>query len=142
MHELALGKDFPIKLIPLIKQARQSIDIIVYDWRWYADQVGSINQKFNQEIGAASRRGVKVRALLNSEQIIAPLRVFDIEARRIPSGKQLHTKLMVIDRKISILGSHNYTKNAFSINFEASIIIEDEQTAQEFTTYFENLFII
>ena len=142
MQDIALGREFPHKVIPLIKEAKRSIDIIAYDWRWYPDQVGSINQKFNQAIGAAARAGVAVRALLNSEKIVQELGVFGIKARRIPSGKTLHTKLILIDDSISVMGSHNLTISAFMVNFEASIITKDEKIALVLKKYFENLYII
>ena len=140
-NEIALGREFPHKIIPLIKDAQKSIDIIAYDWRWYPDQTGSQNTKFNQAIIAKARANLKVRALLNSDRLVQILAPFGIEARRIPSGKTLHTKLMIIDDRISIIGSHNYTTSAFMVNFEASIIIDNEETAQEFKKYFEVLFI-
>ena len=51
-----IGKEFGPKVIPLIKQARKSIDIIVFDWRWYPDQIGSAIQRFNNAIITASKK--------------------------------------------------------------------------------------
>jgi len=52
---LLIGKEFPTKVIPLIREATKSIDIIVFDWRWYPDQIGSTIQQFNHEIIKAAR---------------------------------------------------------------------------------------
>jgi len=48
---------------------------------------------------------------------------------------------MIIDGKIAILGSHNYTKNAFNLNHEVSIITRDKTDIEELQVYFNNLFI-
>jgi len=138
--DLALGKQFPVKVIPLIQSAKKSIDIIVYDWRWYGDGNGSKVQEFNRAIVARARAGVRVRALVNSDKIKSPLEPLGVKVKKCISSKLLHTKLMIIDEEISILGSHNYTINAFFVNNEASVIIHDRETATKFSEYFSNLY--
>jgi len=136
---LIIGNEFSKKVIPLIEQAKSSIFIIVYDWRWYPDQIGSAIQKFNNAIIASSRKGKKVKVITNRPYINKILLQLDIKTKKIHSKKTLHTKLMIIDNKIAILGSHNYTMNAFTINHEISIILQDEQIVKRLILYFENL---
>jgi phosphatidylserine/phosphatidylglycerophosphate/cardiolipin synthase-like enzyme len=136
---IIIGKEFADKVIELIKQSKNSIDIIVYDWKWYPDQIGSNIQKFNNEIINAVKRNKRVRVITNSEKTIKILEKCGVEAKRWASKKNLHTKLMIIDNEIVILGSHNYTMNAFNINYEVSIIIEDEKISERLKTYFQNL---
>lgn len=134
-----IGNEFADKVIPLIKNSKKSIDIIVYDWRWYPNQIGSAIQRFNNEIVAGRKRGKKIRVITNSLHVIGTLKTQNFEARGKVSSKTLHTKLMIIDGKIVILGSHNYTMNAFTINHEVSVIIEDEKVVERLKLYFENL---
>lgn len=141
MPEIAIGKEFPLKVIPLIKNARKTIDIIVYDWRWYPNQVGLNVQKLNNTIILKAKEKIKIRVLINNDKIINILKENGIETKKLNSGKTLHTKLMIIDGKYTIIGSHNYTQNAFNLNHEASIINDDPETAKKFTEYFNNLFI-
>jgi phosphatidylserine/phosphatidylglycerophosphate/cardiolipin synthase-like enzyme len=47
---------------------------------------------------------------------------------------------MVIDNEIVIIGSHNYTQAAFTMNLELSAILWPAPDAREFTYFFENLF--
>lgn len=137
--ETIIGKEFSQKVIPLIGQSKKSIDIIVYDWRWYPDQIGSAIQKFNNAIINSARKGRKVRVITNRPYVNKILSQLNIEVKKIPSKKTLHTKLMIINNKTAILGSHNYTMNAFTINFEVSVIIQDEVIVKRLKTYFENL---
>lgn len=137
--ELIKGKEFAEKVIPLIEQSKKSIDIIVFDWKWYPDQIGSKIQRFNNAIVNASRKNKKVRAIINSSQINNILSQCNIKTKGLFSKKILHTKLMIIDNEIAILGSHNYTMNAFSVNYEISIIIRDKEVVQRLKKYFENL---
>ena len=137
--ETIIGKEFPEKVIPLIKNAKHSIDIIVYEWRWYPNQPGSTIQKFNNSLIDAVRKSKKMRIITNSYQILKLLEGIKIKTKNLHSKRLLHTKLMIIDNKIAILGSHNYTMNAFNINHEVSVIIQEEQVVKRLKTYFENL---
>ena len=125
----------------MTKQAKQSIDIIVFDWGWYPDEIGEPIQKFNNAIYNANKHGVKVRALVQKRLIHAILSNCNIESKLLQSNKLLHIKLMIIDGKTAILGSHNYTKNAFNMNHEVSVITRDEKSVEILKTYFKNLFI-
>jgi len=137
--DLIIGKEFPEKVIPLIEQAKKSIFIIVYDWRWYPDQIGSTIQKFNNAIIIASRKNKKVKVITNRPYVNEILPQLNIRIKKPHSKRALHTKLMIIDGKTAILGSHNYTMNAFTINHEVSVILQDEQIVNRLSLYFENL---
>lgn len=136
---IIIGKEFPGKVIPLIEQTQNSIFIIVYDWRWYPDQTGTMIQKFNNAIIASARKGKKIRVITNYHYVDKILSRLNVEVKQISSKRTIHTKLMIIDNKTAILGSHNYTMNAFTINHEVSVILEDEQAVKRLSLYFENL---
>jgi phosphatidylserine/phosphatidylglycerophosphate/cardiolipin synthase-like enzyme len=138
--ETIIGREFSKKVRPLIKKARNTIDIIVYDWRWYPNEIGSEIQLFNYEIVRALQRKVRLRVLLNNKSIETILKKEGAKVQTIRSGKNLHSKLMIIDESIVIMGSHNYTKNAFELNHETSIIIDNKEAIQNFQKYFNDLF--
>jgi len=139
-NEILISREYPKRVIPLIKNAKKSIDIIVFDWGWYPDEIGEPIQIFNNAIFNANKHGVKVRAIVQKRLISAILRNLGIKAKTLHSNKLLHIKLMIIDGEIAILGSHNYTKNAFNVNHEVSIMIKDEKSILELEEYFNNLF--
>lgn len=134
-----IGKEFSEKVIPLIDQTKKSIDIIVYDWRWYPDQIGSAIQKFNNAIIRVKKKNIRVRVITNSQHIINLLSQNKVQAKKLLSSKTVHAKLMIIDSKTAILGSHNYTMNAFTVNYEVSVIIQDEKCVKRLEIFFKNL---
>lgn len=136
-----IGPQYPTKVIPLIENARWEILIVVYDWRWYPDDPGATIQIFNQKIIWKAQRGVKVRAILNNFDTARILNENNIDARVKNFNKLLHTKLLLIDENISVLGSHNLTKNAFERNLECSVIIDNEEVNKIYREYFENIWI-
>lgn len=138
--ESIIGSEFPKKVIPLIDNARISIDIVVYDWRWYAQDIGAPVQLFNQSIVRAVRRGVVVRAVLNNNQVMAILSGVGVRCKKLDTSRLVHAKIMIIDNDIVITGSHNYTQNAFQTNYELSTILRSPETIGEYTGFFTTLF--
>lgn len=134
-----IGAAFCGAVIPLIEAANFSIRIIIFDWRWYPSELGSPVMQFNQAILKAARNGVHVKAMVNNDEVLATLKRNGVDASRIHSKKLLHTKMMVIDDDILIIGSHNYTQSAFSMNMEVSAICKLTAPINEFTNYFDNL---
>lgn len=138
--QTAISREFSKKVIPIIDNAKKSVCIMVYEWLWYPDQIGSTIQLFNNSIIRAKQRGVEVKAVVWKREISDLLNKAGIKAKWIGQSKLLHVKLMIIDDKIVIIGSHNYTKNAFDINFEASVIISDQKTAETLRQFFDGFF--
>lgn len=50
----------------------------------------------------------------------------------------LHAKTVVVDGKVSSIGSANMDVRSFSLNYEANVFIYDEETAKEMMLLFEN----
>jgi phosphatidylserine/phosphatidylglycerophosphate/cardiolipin synthase-like enzyme len=135
-----IGKEYPEKVIPLIDEAKKNIDIIVYDWRWYPGNPGFNVQQFNMSIIRAVKRGVFVRAIVNEGSLLPILIENGIKARVVRNKRTLHAKFLCIDSKTLIIGSHNFTKNAFNFNLEVSVIGEIPEATTRFAELFENLY--
>jgi len=135
-----ISKDFPKMVIPLIDNALHSIDIVVFDWRFYKHDPGSPVSLFNQSISRACSRGVSVRCLVQNEGVVNNLLKLGCNARMLNTKKVLHTKLLIIDKVGVIIGSHNYTQHAFSSNEEASIFVIMKDENNGLMQYFNNLF--
>jgi phosphatidylserine/phosphatidylglycerophosphate/cardiolipin synthase-like enzyme len=137
-----VGADFPKVVIPLIDEAKQSIDIVVYDWRWYMDDPGGTVQRFNSALVRACKRGVIVRAVLNSSDILPILNECGIEARKMREKRCVHGKMLIIDKEKLVIGSHNFTKNAFGLNLEISLLTDIPEGNERLVNLFENMFNI
>lgn len=135
-----ISNDFVRIVIPLIDTVQYSIDIIVYDWRYYKNEPACAVSLFNNSIARACRRGVRVRCLVQNGAILEYLKILGCDARKLPTGRILHTKLLILDNSGTIIGSHNYTKHAFESNFEASIFVKIPAENNAFVQYFNNLF--
>jgi phosphatidylserine/phosphatidylglycerophosphate/cardiolipin synthase-like enzyme len=139
--QTVIGAEFPKEIIPLIHQAKHSLDILVFDWRWYPSEPDSPVQLFNQAILQAAKRGIKVRALVNHLDIVDLLRKYGVDARKANTKTLVHAKLMIVDSDIVVVGSHNYTQSAFERNFECSLIVKSDSCVAELQQYYNGLFL-
>lgn len=137
--ELALGLEFPKKVLPLIESAVSSIKIIVFDWRWYPADPGCVCQQFNNAILQASKRHVDVSVLTNCDDVLRLLQQNGIKAKKPVSRRLLHSKIIIVDEKHLVIGSHNYTQNAFTSNFESSVILRNCDDLKNILSFFDSL---
>lgn len=135
-NELLICSEFTPRLVELIDNAERCIYIFMFDWKWYKNDFSCDVSLINQALVRAVRRGVKVQALLNYDELEEILNNLDIEARKANVKKLLHAKSIVIDYKIIILGSHNLTTSAMNQNVEMSLVINDEDLAMRIINYF------
>ena len=135
-----IANEFVGVVIPMIDSVRHSIDVVVFDWRFYKNDPSCAVSLFNSAVSRAVGRGVNVRCLVQSDQVVANLKALGCNARRLHSKNILHTKLLILDKKSVILGSHNYTQRAFTSNHEASIYVELADENNTLVQYFNNLF--
>jgi phosphatidylserine/phosphatidylglycerophosphate/cardiolipin synthase-like enzyme len=140
LSKVISGRQFPQEVIPLIERAKNSIRIIVFDWRWYPSDPGSSCQLFNQAILRAVRRGVKVQGIANCDEVISFLNREGCFIKRLRTTRLVHCKLMIIDGKVVVTGSHNYTQSAFEMNLELSVILESDEEQVPFVSFFNNLY--
>lgn len=138
---LIFGGEFPDKVLPLIEAAKSIIKIIVFDWRWYPSDPGCACQRFNNALIRARKRGIAISVLTNCEDTMQVLRKNGIVAKKPISSRLLHSKMMIIDQKVLLIGSHNYTQNAFTSNFEASVVLHDCDDLSKFDQYFNSLMV-
>jgi len=120
----------------LIKDARSSIFVAMYNFTY---------KKIAKDLLIASNNGVKVIVLLDKEKI------FDNDILKLlENGKiktivnkdknKMHMKAILIDDKIAIIGSTNFTKKSFKENYDLIYISKDEKLVsklKEFRAKFE-----
>lgn len=137
-----VGAEYPKKVIPLIDAARSTLEILMYDWRVYPNRPGSTVQQFNAAIQRASARGVIVRGITNAGLNQEAIGKLGVRIRRLNDKRVLHTKMLLIDGHTLVIGSHNFTTNAFHRNLELSVILEGVGKENRFKQFFDNLYSI
>lgn len=101
----------------------------------------------------AAQRGVTVQVVTNSDAtndipvitkagrarylplIDAGVQVHEWHAERAGEGT-LHAKFAVVDRRVTVIGSHNLDPRSQGLNSEDAVLIDDTRIADELRTYF------
>lgn len=137
--ESLIGSQYASRVLDVINDAQRTIDIMMYEWRWYENDPAHPIQLINQALVRAVRRGVRVRALTYRATITSKLREVGIDAKAWGSSKLMHSKMLILDGKAVVMGSHNFTGSAITSNIETSLLVYDDDIAQAKTEYFQNL---
>lgn len=138
-NELLIREAFIDRATEYVKQAKKSILICAYDWRWYVNSPEKSIQKLNIELFKKSDSGVQVRAILDKADQAKILKSYKIDARILPDTMTMHTKAILIDEKVLILGSHNLTERGTAENHEISLHVRDPAVCLAFYDYFTAL---
>jgi phosphatidylserine/phosphatidylglycerophosphate/cardiolipin synthase-like enzyme len=121
------------RFLDLIDDAERSID-------FYAEVIR--DEEFVRAIGAAERRGVAVRLIVDEtldeddQAIAAALDRSGVEIR-LSSDLYIHAKLMVIDRSVAIVGSQNFTATSLDENRELAIVLDDATSLERCLAVYE-----
>lgn len=134
-----IGSQYGQAILDLVNSAKKSMDILMFDWRWYDQDPGHPVQLINHAIVRAARRGVAVRVITSSMSIVNTLKDQRIQAKKIMRSGLMHSKCIMVDQQIFSIGSHNLTGMASKVNVESSVIISDAAAIQEHLNYFNYL---
>jgi len=126
----------------LVEAANESIYVIMYVVKYDPGDADDPVNVLLWALGNASERGVKVAVIIEGETAETSQRAYDylakvgVNATWDPKGVRTHCKLVVVDRYLVLLGSHNWTESALSYNHETSVLIRSEEAAEEEIRYF------
>jgi phosphatidylserine/phosphatidylglycerophosphate/cardiolipin synthase-like enzyme len=135
-----VGKEFSDKVVPLIKDAKRSIKIIVFDWRNYKTDIGSQVFKLNQALLEAVKRGLDVRVIIAAAKPDLKWLKEHFKVKELYTKRVVHSKMMILDDEVLVLGSHNYTYCGLELNHELSVVIRSAAAIERFVEFFDNLF--
>ncbi|EDM23292.1 phospholipase D-like domain-containing protein [Caminibacter mediatlanticus] len=136
------GKKAENKMFSIFSHAHNTIKILIYSFT---------NKKLAKALKIAAKKGVKIiiiadkkEAKYNKSQIpnlalIKNIKVYLISGKSFRNGDKakMHVKMSLIDNKILVTGSANYSYSAFYKNYEYIIIEKDKNLIPKFNNFFE-----
>lgn len=128
-----------------IEDSRETIDVLMYLVKYAAESEDSVYILLNKLVDA-SRRGVRVRVLLESsleENVLTADYLISqgIAVKFDPPDVTTHAKFILIDSQFLLLGSSNWTNHALKLNNEANLLVSQPELAQKYCCYFDQLWI-
>ena len=130
-----VNRDYLPAVLDLINAATNSIEFLQLEM--HDDRAV---QAIEAALAAAVQRGVKVRGLLDdgvdfNAASVARLLALGVDAKLDTPEKMLHSKLVVVDGKVVLLGSTNWTGNSMGNNNETNVRLDDPVLAAYFGHY-------
>jgi phosphatidylserine/phosphatidylglycerophosphate/cardiolipin synthase-like enzyme len=147
---LLINKDYFPALIKAIDDAQEEIFISMFSFKVGVHK-NSYPDRALLHLSQAVQRGVKVTVILeNTGKRDQQLDAQNLQTKKILEEKRvkvyfdlpqrtMHTKLIVIDQKLVLLGSHNLTSAALKYNNEVSILLENPSLAKSARDYMLNI---
>ena len=137
----------------LISKAEKSVYVIMYHAIYYDKYSDSFSNKLLKSLIAAKKRGVEVEIILDrmkdteakkgkfsdNERMAKMLSAEGIKVYMDDKNVTTHSKLLIIDSRYVVIGSTNWTYEALSKNNETNALIDSEQAAKEYISYFNQL---
>lgn len=129
-------------VVKLLRDAKESIDI--------ENAYFIMDPIIKKEIEKVIKRGVKVRVFTNSDKSVdeALVSMPVMHSARdavtmgakvyLRAGTTLHSKYMVVDKKITMVGSFNLHPRSLRFDAENVAVVFDEAFATKMTTHFED----
>ena len=125
----------------LLKNANESIYVAIFEMKYYTDYPDSLENKLVEDLIDAKKRGVDVYVLIDeydkdADKTVKLLKENGVNAKLDTKNVTTHVKLLIIDGKIIIIGSTNWSYYALEKNHEASVVIFSQKVAKRFESYF------
>jgi phosphatidylserine/phosphatidylglycerophosphate/cardiolipin synthase-like enzyme len=121
----------------VLEGARESIYFLAYSFT--SNQLGEI-------VRQKAEAGLTIAGVMDDEQVRSnqgteydPFRQADLDVRIDGIDGLMHHKVFIVDEKIVVLGSYNFSQNAEERNDENLMIVYDPVIAEQFLFEFKRL---
>jgi phosphatidylserine/phosphatidylglycerophosphate/cardiolipin synthase-like enzyme len=124
-------------LVPVLMSAEQSIYFLAFSFT--SNDLGDL-------VRAKSEEGLDIRGVMDDEQIRSnqgtefdPFRQAGLDVLIDGIDGQMHHKVFIVDEKIVVLGSYNFSQAAEERNDENLLIVYNEAIAEQFMNEFQRV---
>ncbi len=124
-------------LIPLLESAQQSIYFLAYSFT--SNQLGDVLRQ-------KAAQGITVAGVMDADQVKSnqgteydPFRREGLDVRLDGIDGLMHHKVFIVDKKIVVFGSYNFSQSAEEKNDENLIIVYDPVIAKQFLQEFNRV---
>ena len=125
-------------LLPLLQNAEESIYFLTFSFT--SNELGDV-------VRAKGQQGLIVRGVMDEEQINSnqgtefdPFRQAGVDVLIDGIEGQMHHKVFIIDEKIVVLGSYNFSQSAETRNDENLLIVYSEPLAEQYMREFRRVY--
>lgn len=148
---LLVDQDFLPQATAMIDMAQRCIDIATFKAEFTLKSRGRRLRLFFEKLFEKRANGVQIRFLINwhderravpltNLKVIYELKQRKIDVRKLPDNRCCHAKLLLVDQRRAIIGSHNLSVQSCHNNFEVSYLILDPVSVNRLNSVFAHTF--
>jgi phosphatidylserine/phosphatidylglycerophosphate/cardiolipin synthase-like enzyme len=148
--EFLIAREYLSRLPGILEGAKSSIQVVQFVMQLRGKSARMASRELGIKLSAKAAEGVAVEVILNSagggwrapalnRQATEWLNERGIEVRTLGPNTTCHAKLVIIDREVAVVGSHNWTPYALRDNFEVSVLIRDAGSVGRLAQHFDQL---
>jgi phosphatidylserine/phosphatidylglycerophosphate/cardiolipin synthase-like enzyme len=132
------GEECVNHIIDLINEACNQLDICVFTIS---------DDRISRALVEAMKNGVDIRIISDNFKVedtgsdIEDLSRVGIPVKLGTTENHMHHKFMIVDNKIVLTGSYNWTRSAALYNQENILSTDDEEVVSKFSNEFEKLWL-
>lgn len=134
-------RGYYLKTHQILQNSKESIHMVMFEVKYYPKYPNSHENILVRDLIEAKKRGVDVKIIVdeysNKDNAYDYLKKNGVEIKYDPENITTHSKVIIVDGKIIILGSTNWSYFSLDNNHETDIVIEDSETAEYFENYFQ-----
>ena len=134
----------------MIQESKETIRVMMFEMGYYDAHPSTPSNLLIKELVGAKKRGVKVEVILEvrdgedratkrNRRAGKALSEGGVDVIYDPLSKTTHAKLMIVDGRLTLVGSTNWTYYALTNNHEISVLIRSREVAKEMADYFSRV---
>src|SRR5574343_892508 len=136
---LIINKEYAPIFKKLVQNSKSSISGFLYHDSFLSTPNGSIIDNLIHELRFAQNRGVDIKIYCHSQKQIERLRRYNFKLKLSKGYKTMHSKAWCFDNNFLIVGSHNFTENACTVNLEMSYLTTNKNAILKYIKYFNTI---
>jgi len=141
--EVVNDREYFDRVFELIDSADTSIHLVMFEIKYYKKYPDSEVNQLVEKLIQKNSEGVDVKIIvdqfLTDERAVEVLNKSGVDIKWDSTSVTTHNKLMIVDGRVVLIGSTNWSYYSFSKNHESNVIFHDKESAEQFERYFEKL---
>ena len=143
-QNLVIDRDYKGIILDNLKRTEKSVKVVMFVIK-YSDDIDSPVREILTEILSLKSKGVDIKFIMDKTTAVDYPQTTNFLIKneiffKLYSNVTLHTKMVILDDKVVIFGSHNWTDSALNLNREVSFLTTDEKIVEKSKNYFEKIY--
>jgi len=130
-----------------VNSARESLYLSIYMISHHWRDPATKTLDLTKTLADAARRGLQCRGIVDQPNVQGRKEGYNVKAalqlqeagwlmRKVPDQRTLHEKVLIIDRRLCCVGSHNISKASATSNYDTTLAIESPTLAEHLIRQF------